>query len=338
MSDFERVVVTGACGFIGTALSRRLIRQDIEVIGIDDLSRRGACHKAEDLAAEGGFSLHRLGLERRGDILELFARLGRVDAVFHLAGQVAVTASYVDRERDFQSNVVGTFNLLEAVRRYCPDAYCLYASTNKVYGQIKVQQPVGFDRPLDPCTPYGVSKAAAELYFTEYARPETGLATCSLRQSCIYGPDQFGVEDQGWFAWFAIANVLGLPICIYGSGEQVRDLLFVEDLIDLYLECFARRLVGVFPVGGGAANAICLTGALDLISHLTKKPFVAVQRSSVRPGDQPYFVADLGWTTGAGVHWYPRVEIEEGAARMLHWIQRNEEKIRTVLVCSSTGS
>jgi CDP-paratose 2-epimerase len=121
MNSSARVVITGACGFIGTALSRRLMRQNVEVIGIDDLSRRGAGHNAEDLAAEGGFSLHRLGLERRDEVRELFARLGRVEAVFHLAGQVAVTTSYVDRERDFLSNVVGNLKILEAVRQFCTD-------------------------------------------------------------------------------------------------------------------------------------------------------------------------------------------------------------------------
>lgn len=231
-----KAIVTGACGFIGTCLSLRLMEIGVEVVGIDNLSRPGSELNLGELVQHDLFSIKRVDLSHSARVHDVFSKIGEVDAVFHLAAQVAVTTSYVDRQRDFLDNAGASFNVIESVKRFTPGAYCLYASTNKVYGHIEVAEPVGLDKPLDPYTPYGVSKATGELYFREYGREEVGLKTCALRQSCIYGHHQFGVEDQGWVAWFAIANMLGFPITIYGDGRQVRDLLFVDDLVALYLE------------------------------------------------------------------------------------------------------
>lgn len=323
----KRVIITGACGFIGTCLTKRVIANGVRVVGIDNLSRRGSEINADELAGER-FELIRADLSHTAKVMDVFAAIGEVDAVFHLAGQVAVTTSYVDRYKDFSDNAVASFNVIEAVKRFTPDAYCLFASTNKVYGHIEVAKPVGLDFPLAPYTPYGVSKATGEMYFTEYGRKELGLTTCCLRQSCIYGHHQFGVEDQGWMAWFGIANILGLPITIYGDGKQVRDLLYVEDLIDLYLECARKRLSGVFPVGGGIDNLIDLSQGLDLICEITGKPFVNIGLSESRGGDQPYFVADLSWRADRGLDWTPQTFVRLGVTRMLDWIADNERAIR----------
>lgn len=325
-----RVIITGVCGFIGSCLARKLMEQETEVIGIDNLSRRGTEFTAMELRGKL-FTLHRIDLSHASKVFEVFSAIGPVDAVFHLAAQVAVTTSYLNRENDFLDNAVASFHVVEAVKRYSPEAYCLYASTNKVYGHIKVAEPVGLKMPFDPYTPYGVSKATGELYFSEYGRPELGLTTLSLRQSCIYGHHQYGVEDQGWIAWFAIANLLGLPVCIYGDGEQVRDLLFVEDLIDLYLECWEKRLTGVYPVGGGPSNTVSLKEGLKLIEEATGKKFSEITYDEIRPGDQPYFVADLSWTDDARLDWKPKVNVEEGLAKMIDWIRMNEDKIKKVL-------
>lgn len=325
-----RVVVTGACGFIGTCLSTELLKRDIEVIGIDNLSRPGSEWNAKELSGNG-FTLHRIDLSVSSKTFEVFSRVGPVDAVFHLAAQVAVTTSYVNRHSDFLDNAVATFNVIEAIKRFSPDAYCLYASTNKVYGHIEVSEPVGMSHPLNPYTPYGVSKATGEMYFTEFGRSEIGLSTCSLRQSCIYGHHQFGVEDQGWMAWFAIANMLGLPISIYGDGRQVRDLLFIDDLIALYLECWEKRYSGAFPVGGGADNAISLHQGLELIAEITGKDFADRRYDDVRPGDQPYFVADLAWTKEVGSDWHPTVDVRTGVTHMIDWIDQNLDTIKKAL-------
>lgn len=325
-----RILITGACGFIGTCLALKCLARGHRVIGLDNLCRKGTEMNALELAGKG-LKLFRVDLSEPHKTFEVFAAIGEVDAVFHFAAQVAVTRSYADPHGDFLDNAAASFNVIEAVKRYSPGAYCLYSSTNKVYGHLKVEKPVGLDFPMDPYTPYGVSKSVGELYFAEYGKPEIGLTTCSLRQSCIYGHHQFGVEDQGWMAWFAIANLLDMPITIYGEGNQVRDLLYIDDLTDLYLECLDRRLTGVYPVGGGPENAVTLRQGLQLIEAVTGKPFAHVKRADTRPGDQPYFVADMSWLESKGLNWRPRTRPEEGVREMVRWIHRNESKIRDVL-------
>ncbi len=324
------VLVTGAAGFIGTCLCNRLLDHGIPVVALDSLARRGSELNSMELASRG-LSVLRIDVTDLHSLADLFSQRGPFSAVFHLAAQVAVTTSYQNRRHDFNVNAVGSFNVIECVKRYCPDAYCLYASTNKVYGHIEVSTPIDSSMPLNPYTPYGVSKAVGDLYFSEYGRPEIGLTTCSLRQSCIYGHHQYGVEDQGWIAWFTIANLLNRGVTIYGDGKQVRDLLFVDDLIDLYLECFSRRLTGSFPVGGGVSNQISLRPALACISAKTGKEFVTVQQGEERPGDQPYFVADNSWASGRGIGWVPKIGIDEGLHRMTRWLTDNIKTIESVL-------
>jgi len=326
----RKVIITGACGFIGTCLTRRLVEQGVEVIGLDNLSRNGSEINLVEIG-ENLFTLYRVNLSDSSKTFDVFSRIGPVDAMFHLASQVAVTRSYIDRQRDFEDNAVASFNVIEAIKRYSSTAYCVYASTNKVYGHIQIREPVGNAYPLQPYTPYGVSKAVGELYFTEYGREELGLKTCCLRQSCIYGHHQFGVEDQGWVAWFGIANVLGLPITVYGDGEQVRDLLFIDDLIDLYLECWEKRVTGVYPVGGGVGNAMTVNQGLDFIAAVTGKPFRKIRYDKGRPGDQTYFVADLSWGRELGLQWEPKITILQGIQQMVDWIRLNENKIRSAL-------
>lgn len=326
-----RVIITGACGFIGSSLARALLSRGDEVIGIDNLARRGSEINADELGRIKGFRLLRIDITDFDAVGSAFRDTAPVDAFFHLAGQVAVTTSYQDRESDFQINAAGSFHVIEAVKRFSPEAYCLYASTNKVYGHVRAARPVGLDFPLDPYTPYGVSKAVGELYFSEFGREEIGLTTCSLRQSCIYGTRQYGVEDQGWVAWFVIANLLGLPVTIFGDGGQIRDLLYIDDLIELYLECWTKRLRGVWPVGGGPDRAISLRDGLAMIERASGRPFKLIRHEPVRPGDQPYFVADLSWRSGAGVTWSPRTTPEEGIAKMIEWTSDNEAAIRAIL-------
>jgi CDP-paratose 2-epimerase len=330
VSPKSRILVTGACGFIGGALGRRLLAEGHEVIGIDNLSRKGTETNATELQRLG-LQLHQIDLADSTLARAAIAAAAPFDALFHLAGQVAVTTSYADPVRDFRDNAQASFNVIDAVRACSPRAYCLYASTNKVYGRLHVNEPVGLDYPLNPYTPYGISKAVGELYFAEYGRPEIGLTTCCLRQSCIFGDRQWGVEDQGWVAWFAIANAFGIPITIFGDGSQVRDLLFIDDLVDLYLEAWTKRLAGVYPVGGGASNKISLRESLDLISQVSGRPFAEIRYEAARPGDQPYFVADISWAKSAGLDWRPRVTIEAGLRRMISWIESNEPAIRDML-------
>lgn len=327
----KKVIITGACGFIGTCLSKRLLDQGVAVYAIDNLSRTGTEYNCIELQKYSGFKLSRVDLSNPMKAREVFKKIGKVDAVYHLAAQVAVTTSYDNRHLDFADNAAATINVLECIKEYSPDAYCLYASTNKVYGHLTANKPVGVDFILDPYTPYGVSKATGELYFTEYGRKEMGLRTCSLRQSCIYGHHQYGVEDQGWMAWFSIANLLNKQICIYGDGMQIRDLLFVEDLIDLYLEAYEKNLTGSWPVGGGIENSINLRQGLELIQQYTGKPFENMGSGDVRPGDQPYFVSDNSWAVSQGLNWKPKVGVDEGVTQMIKWIESHLEEIKFLL-------
>lgn len=316
-----KILVTGICGFIGTNLALKLMSLGHTVIGIDNLSRKGTKLNLATLSTNPLFSLHILDLTDTKSVNQLFKAIGSVDAVFHLAAQVAVTTSYIDIFNDFQNNALASVNLLEAIRVYSSKAYCLYASTNKVFGHLNVSRPVNNKQfPLNPYTPYGVSKAVGEMYFTEYGHKEIGLTTCSLRQSCIYGPHQYGVEDQGWVAWFAIANLNKTPITIYGSGNQIRDLLYVDDLINLYITCWKNKTTGVYPVGGGALNQLSVNQGLSKISQITKIPFSSIKKSAPRAGDQEYFIADLLEITSK-TKWIPTINVNDGLTKMIQWMK-----------------
>lgn len=327
----KKILVTGACGFIGYCLCKRLIDEGYHVVGLDNLSRAGTQINKVQLMAHANFSLFEVDISRMEHLKAIFLEIGKVEAIFHMAAQVAVTLSYTDREKDFENNARASFNVVECAKRYSPEAYCLYASTNKVYGHIEVSKPVGLEMPLHPYTPYGVSKAVGELYFTEYGRPEIGLQTCSFRQSCIYGHHQYGVEDQGWVAWFAIANLLGKSVTIYGNGEQTRDLLYIDDLIDLYLMAYHLKLTGVYPVGGGEKNAISVKEGLELIQKASGLSYPTISNAEMRPGDQPYFIADISWTKKAAFNWSAKTAVEDGIVSMMNWMKNNIKEIEEVL-------
>jgi CDP-paratose 2-epimerase len=266
------------------------------------------------------------------------------DALFHMAGQVAVTTSVKDPVQDFEVNALGAFKMLELVRnssRKRPAFF--YASTNKVYGGMEnveieeqedrfsyVDLPNGVpeDRLLDFHSPYGCSKGAADQYVRDYARIY-GLQTIVFRQSCIYGYRQFGLEDQGWVAWFVIAAQLGLPIVIYGNGKQVRDVLFIEDLMAAYDEAFEQitKVSGqVFNVGGGPENTISLH---DLIAVLKSdvNPDLKITFSDWRPGDQPVYISDVRKARET-FGWSPRTDWQTGVRKLIQWVKENEKLLR----------
>jgi len=335
-----KIVVTGGAGFIGCNAAALWMRRGHRVVVVDDLSRRGTDKNLEWLRGQGPVEFQRTDIRDRAAIEACLDGHRDAGAVVHLAAQVAVTTSVVDPRTDFEINAVGTFNVLEAVRRSCPEAAVLYASTNKVYGSlphaevrevggryafVRHEHGISEDEALDFHSPYGCSKGAADQYVLDYGRIY-GLRTVSLRQSCIYGRRQFGIEDQGWVAWFTIAALLGKPISIYGDGKQVRDVLFVDDLVELYDACIENidRVKGnAYNVGGGPANQLSLLELLDDLRRRTGKK-LEVTHSAVRPGDQPIFVADvrkarrdLGWT--------PKTGTEQGVSVLFDWIAANRE-------------
>ena len=269
----------------------------------------------------------------------------RFDAVLHLAAQVAVTTSVADPRTDFAVNALGTFNMLDAVRLHCPEAVFIFASTNKVYGKIAaaacelrgnryayVDRPHGISEtePLDFLSPYGCSKGAADQYALDFARIYSIPAT-SFRQSCIYGPRQFGVEDQGWVAWFAIASMLGRDITIFGDGKQVRDVLHVDDLLRAYeaaIRAPDKVAQQAFNVGGGPGQILSLLDLIEMLeSRLDRK--IPLRWDDWRPGDQQVYVSDIRKLETA-LGWKPEIGVTAGVAQLMDWVEQNRNVFQTI--------
>lgn len=331
-----KFLITGGAGFIGVHAAARFSK-DHEVVIVDDLSRKGSAANLEWLRSGHRFTFVE-GDIRRKEVLADATRKAKPDAVLHLAAQVAVTTSVVDPRTDFEINALGTFNVLEAVRNFAPEAVLLYASTNKVYGGMEqtgivlrnghyeyqdLPNGVSEEQPLDFHSPYGCSKGAADQYVRDYGRIY-GLRTIVFRQSCIYGTHQFGVEDQGWIAWFTICAVTGKPVTIYGDGRQVRDVLWVGDLLNAYEAAVNRadKVRGsIFNLGGGRNNVLSLLDTVEILQKLTGKP-LSPAFSEWRPGDQRVFVADTR-KAEKELGWKAKVAPREGVAQLYDWVVEN---------------
>lgn len=336
-------LVIGGAGFIGSNVAERLLAAGAEVIVFDNLSRRGTERNLAWLQSRHGGGLH----VRIGDIRDETAVVDVVKqagAVFHLAAQVAVTVSLADPADDFAVNAKGTLNVLEALRRHAPATPLLFASTNKVYGALSEvplmlregrhvpadarlrRVGVNEDQRLDFCTPYGCSKGAADQYVLDYAH-SFGLRAAVLRMSCIYGPRQFGTEDQGWVAHFLIRALGGDPVTVYGDGRQVRDILHVDDAVAAYFAVLDHidELRGrAFNLGGGPQNEVSLRDVLGEIAAITGAD-IDVRYAPRRTGDQPYYVTDtqrLCRATG----WRPSIGWRDGVRDLAAWARANLDR------------
>lgn len=305
----------------------------------DDLSRFGTDKNIAWLRDEHGDRWTLTQADIR-DFAALRQAAADADVVYHLASQVTVTTSVQDPRHDFEVNALGTFNVLEAARLSGRKPIVLYASTNKVYGGMEdvvvVEGESGYayrDHPrgiseahsLDFHSPYGCSKGAGDQYVRDYARIYD-LPTVVFRQSCIYGPRQFGIEDQGWIAWFLIAAVTGRPITIYGDGKQVRDVLWVEDLLDLYQAAQDRIDVAagqIYNVGGGPENTLAVWSELGPMLEELLGRRVDVHYNDWRPGDQRIFIADTS-KAKRQLGWQPKISKEEGVRRLYDWVVYNK--------------
>lgn len=334
----SRVVITGGAGFIGSNLADRLASERHEVVVYDALSRPGVERNLAWLQDRHGKKIVPVIADIR-DEARLRTAIAGCDVIFHLAGQVAVTTSLTAPREDFEVNLQATLALLDMVRRQTKPAPLIFASTNKVYGDLadivleccaQGWQPVdrkirssgvSETRKLDFHTPYGCSKGAADQYVIDYAR-SFGLPTCVLRMSCIYGPRQMGTEDQGWVAHFLIRALQGRRIDLYGDGFQVRDVMDVSDAVDAYRAAW-HRIADVsghaFNLGGGPANAISLRQLVGAIEQLTGQD-VDVGYSDWRAGDQRYFVADASAARIALGLKSPR-DWRSGIAALAAWLQ-----------------
>lgn len=330
------VLITGGAGFIGTNLATRLIESGRRIVLFDNLSRAGVEANAHWLWHRFG---DRVSIEI-GDVRDADRVRGLVkeaSQVFHLAAQVAVTSSLVDPRDDFETNLGGTLNVLEAMRALDTPPSLVFTSTNKVYGALDdialarvgdryeprenaLVDGVSESRPLDFHSPYGCSKGGADQYVLDYAR-SFGLPAALFRMSCIYGPHQCGNEDQGWVAHFVRSALRREPITIYGDGRQVRDILFVEDLADAFIRCQARmhELAGrAFNMGGGPPNALSLREVLDRIATLTGRA-PHIEYGPWRVGDQRWYVSDTRAFRDA-TGWAPAVDAHAGIARLNEWL------------------
>jgi len=336
-------IVTGGCGFVGSNLAAALLEKGCEVIVADNLYREGSARNLEWLRGLGGkFRFVPTDMRKADDVEHLFRRRdGGVGRVAHLAGQVAMTTSIERPRLDFETNALGTLNLLEAARRYAPDAVVLYSSTNKVYGDLESvrrseestryvlpDHPDGIDEslPLDFHSPYGCSKGAADQYMRDYHRM-FGLRTVVFRHSSIYGGRQFATFDQGWIGWFCAKAVemedpSAPPFTISGNGKQVRDVLHADDIVRCYLEAAENieRCAGqAYNIGGGVENSLSL---LELFEHLEERTGNRMRyvMQPWRPSDQKVFVADTA-KAKRDFGFEPQVGKEEGLARMLDWVR-----------------
>lgn len=336
-------LITGGAGFVGCNLAHRLLSAGRRVRVLDNLSRPGVEQNLQWLRQQHGSLLDFVRADVR-DAAAVAQAMAGVQQVFHFAAQVAVTTSLENPREDFDVNALGTLNVLEAARARPVPPAILLTSTNKVYGglgdlALAVQgqrylpvdgdaqhRGVAEDRPLDFHSPYGCSKGTADQYVVDYAR-SFGLNTLVFRMSCIYGPRQFGTEDQGWVAHFILRALRGERITLYGDGMQVRDVLYVDDLVDAFLlaEQDAPRLKGrAFNMGGGPGNAISLQDLLDRIGHLHgKRP--AVDFDGWRTGDQRWYVSDTS-AFQRETGWQPRVASSEGIALLFDWLATRQDK------------
>jgi CDP-paratose 2-epimerase len=330
-------LITGGAGFVATNVADRLLASGRRVRLFDNLSRAGVEENLRWIQQRYGDRVE----FQRGDIRDEAAVRRAVrgtDQIFHFAAQVAVTTSLTEPFVDFDVNARGTLNLLEAIRACDQPPGLLFTSTNKVYGDLEdvtlrrrrtryepaderlLERGISEARPLDFHSPYGCSKGAAEQYVLDYART-FGLPATVFRMSCIYGPHQFGTEDQGWVAHFLIQSLRRRPLTLYGDGLQVRDVLFVEDLVDAMLlahEHIADAAGEPFNVGGGPSNTISLLELMDLIAEITgERPGFGIE--PWRPADQRYYVSSTSKferLTG----WRPRTTVRQGVERLLAWL------------------
>ena len=330
-----KILITGGAGFIGCNSAKRLMEKGEEVIIFDNLSRKGTPENLKWVKENGKIKFYQGDIKNYREMEKVFSENKDIDVVLHLAAQVAVTTSIVDPREDFDTNAVGALNVLEAIRNFSPQTKLIFASTNKVYGEMKDIKIIEKDerytykdfpegipetRLLDFHSPYGCSKGTADQYVIDYSKTY-GLRTLVFRQSCIYGYRQFGVEDQGWVAWFTIAAVLGKQITIYGDGKQVRDVLFIDDLIDCYIKGIENidRISGrVYNIGGGPNNKISLLELINILEKLTSKEIVC-NFADWRQGDQLVFICDIK-RAKMDFGWTPRLSPQEGVEKLYEWV------------------
>jgi CDP-paratose 2-epimerase len=333
-------LITGGAGFVGTNLADRLLSEGKPVLIFDNLSRAGVQNNLFWLKEQHPDNLHiMIGDIRDKNAVKL--AVSQAAQVFHFAAQVAVTSSLTNPYHDFEVNALGTLNVLEAVRETAHQPPIIFTSTNKVYGDLHdlgmmmnstryypentfyKENGIDEERNLDFHSPYGCTKGVADQYILDYART-FGLKSVVFRMSCIYGPHQFGTEDQGWVAHFMIQALKNKPITLYGDGKQVRDILFVDDLVNAFMlagENMDRISGNAFNIGGGVNNTVSLLELIEMINIVSgEKPEVKLEEW--RSSDQKYYVSNFD-KFKAATGWTPAVSTMEGVSKLNEWLLEN---------------
>ncbi|MAG07446.1 CDP-paratose 2-epimerase [Candidatus Pacearchaeota archaeon] len=344
-----RTLITGGAGFIGTNAAEYFISQGDEVIVYDNLSRKGSDLNLNYLQKKypDQITFEEGDISKEKDFSEkLLPSIKKSDRVLHLAGQVAVTTSIDNPEMDFRNNALGTFYVLEALRKSNKEIPLIFSSTNKVYGELegtlkfkegetrytetKFPEGIPENVGVDFHSPYGCSKGSADQYVRDYSRT-FGLDTIVFRQSCIYGPRQMGVEDQGWVAWFTIASALDKPITFFGDGKQVRDLLHVNDLVkayDLAFKNIETTRGKIYNIGGGPTHAMSLIEVMERLSEL-KETEIPVSYGDWREGDQKVCIMDIT-KAKKELGWSPRIDPNSGIGELWNWVEENKEMLEKI--------
>ena len=336
-----KYIVTGGCGFVGRNLAAEVLRRGEELYVMDNLYRFGSSDNLNWLRQQGEFKYYPYDIRNSNDV-ETMIKEVQPDYIFHLAGQVAMTTSIANPRLDFEINALGTFNLLDSVRKYCPKAVVMYSSTNKVFGDFErlhfketesryicEEYPNGFpsDMTLDFHSPYGCSKGSADQYLLDFHRIY-GIKTIVFRHSSMFGVNQHATFDQGWIGWFCQqaleikANPKREPFTISGTGKQVRDVLYNDDIVNLYFMAKDSEAAygQVFAIGGGIENSLSL---LELFKMLESKLGIKMEYKQLpwRESDQKVFVADIEKAKRL-IGWEPKVSADDGISRMLDWLQK----------------
>jgi CDP-paratose 2-epimerase len=340
MEKQKTILITGGCGFIGTNAADYYLKKGYTVVIFDNLSRVGSRENLNHLKTKKGLIFVR-GDIRNNQQLELTMRKYKPDLVLHLAAQVTMVTSVKKPREDFEINALGTFNVLEATRKEAPDAAFLYSSTNKVYGEMKDLETTekekryeyknikGIDesRHLDFHGPYGCSKGTGDQYVIDWARIY-GMKTVVFRQSGIYGPHQFGIEEQGWLAWFINALLFDKSVTIYGDGKQVRDVLFIDDLLEAYdlaLTNIKETRGKAYNIGGGLEYSLSIWELFEILESLSDKK-MKYSFGDWRPGDQKAYISDITKAKNA-LNWSPKVSPKEGVEKLFKWISENQKAV-----------
>jgi len=336
------ILITGGCGFIGTNAANYYLKKGYKVISLDNLSRAGSQQNLAWLKKTGrNFVFVKADIRNNKKILEIFKK-HKPNLILHLAAQTTMVTSVTNPREDFEINAIGTFNVLEAMRLGSPKASLIYSSTNKVMGALtdipvrekekryvfKNIKAVSEKFPLDFHGPYGCSKGCGDQYTIDYARI-FGLNTVVFRQSGIYGPHQFGIEEQGWLAWFCNALLFNKPVTIFGNGKQVRDVLYVDDLIRAYdsvLKNIKKTRGKAYTIGGGQKFSLSIWELFDILEKLSGKKF-NYSFDTWRPGDQKIYISDLT-SAKKDFGWSPKISLKEGLKRLYNWIAQNKNLIK----------